>query len=390
MEIYLDWAATSVPDPDICKKIYECSIEAYGNPSSAHTAGQKALEILEEARKRCAGALGTDKKEIIFTSGGTESNNILLLSFLRRPSRGTVIVSDIEHPAVLEPVSFLSENGYKIKYLRPDADGIIRRKTLEKALTEDTRLVSVMAVNNETGAIQPVGELSEAAKKYSESIGKKIHFHCDAVQGTGKTEINFADKNIDSFSISGHKFRGPKGTGILILKNSLLAVIRGGGQESGYRPGTENIPGIYGLSLALEKSLRNLNKNHAEAETVMNKIISSLKENHRYKIIPEERLSSPASYSPYILSISVPPVPGEVLARSLSIRNICVGTGSACSNRKKSQSRTLKSMQIPSDISFSRIRISIGYTTTAEEAGSFIAALDEESSKLLKAAGAGA
>ena len=384
MNVYLDWAATSVPDPDICRKVSECSTEFYGNPSSQHQEGQKASRVLEESRERCARALGVKASEIIFTSGGTESNNMVLLSFLRKPSRGTVILSPIEHPAILEPAEVLREAGYRIKFIKPEPDGIITVQTLEKALTEDTRLVTVMAVNNETGAIQPVSQLADAVHRYAAEHGRKIHFHCDAVQGTGKVSIDFSDSNIHSFSISGHKLRGPRGIGILVLKNQIQCVVQGGHQESGIRPGTENTPAIFGMSLALEQAMTNLDRNISQAHTLMDGLISRLSQDQAYTIIPQSRPEHPEKYSPYIISLAAVPVPGEIMARVLDDSGFCVGTGSACSNRKKSLSKTLEAMKVPEETSFSRIRVSIGYTTLQEDLESFMEALDRQSRIMLK------
>ena len=385
MSIYLDWAATAVPDPDIIKASSDCAISTFGNPSSVHQTGQQANTVLEDCRVRCAAALGVKKEEVFFTSGGTESDNIVLLSLLRKPSRGTVLVSAIEHPAVLEPAAVLAENGYKAAYLKPGADGIIKPSTLEKALTPDTKLVTVMAVNNETGAIQPVHQLAAAVQNYAQHCGHKIHFHCDAVQGTGKVKLNFADPNIHSWAISGHKIRGPRGAGILVLKNTIQTMVRGGGQENGIRPGTENTAAIYGMTLALEKALADLDKNSAHAYHLMDTLLNKLATNNSYQIIPENRKPGDKNYSPYVLSLAAVPIPAEVLARTLDDKGICVGTGSACSNRKKGQSKTLSAMGVTDDISFSRIRVSTGSITTEEEIEQFIKTLDQESGILRKA-----
>ena len=309
----------------------------------------------------------------------------MLLSLLRKPSRGTVLVSAIEHPAVLEPAAVLAENGYKVVYLKPGTDGIIKPSTLEKALTPDTKLVTVMAVNNETGAVQPVHQLAAAVQNYAKECGHKIHFHCDAVQGTGKVKLNFADPAVHSWAISAHKLQGPRGAGILVLKNTIQTMVRGGGQENGIRPGTENTAAIYGMALALEKALADLDKNYAHASALMDRLLGRLGQDKNYQIIPENRKPGDTDYSPYVLSLAAAPIPAEVLARTLDDKGICAGTGSACSNRKKGQSRTLAAMGVSDHISFSRIRVSTGCTTTEEELDQFIRTLDQESSILRKA-----
>ncbi len=384
MSIYLDWAATAVPDPDIIKASEECALRFFGNPSSVHKAGQESSAVLEECRTRCAKVLGVKREEVFFTSGGTESDNIVLLSLLRKPSRGTVLVSAIEHPAVLEPATVLAENGYKVAYLKPGADGIIRKETLIKTLSPDTKMVTVMAVNNETGAVQPVHELAQAVQQYARECGHKIHFHCDSVQGTGKVKLDFGDPAIHSFAISGHKIRGPRGVGILILKSTIQPMVRGGGQENGIRPGTENTAAIYGMTLALEKAVADLDKNSLHAYHLMDTLLKALSKRPEYQIIPENRKPGDINYSPYILSLAATPIPAEVLARTLDDRGICTGTGSACSNRKKGQSRTLAAMGVSDTVSFSRIRISIGSTTTEDDIEEFIRTLNQESGILLK------
>ena len=377
MSIYLDWAATAVPDPDIIKASGECAIQHFGNPSSVHQTGQQASAVLEECRIKCAKALGVKKEEIYFTSGGTESNNIVLLSLLRKPSRGTVLISSIEHPAVLEPAAVLAENGYKVLYIKPAPDGIIRKEALLKALIPDTKLVAIMAVNNETGAVQPVQELAYAVQAYAAECGHKIHFHCDAVQATGKTALDFADPAVQSFSISAHKIRGPRGVGILVLKNTIQSMVRG-------RPGTENTAAIYGMTLALEKALAGLEANSAHAYHLMDTFLQKLTQNSAYQVIPTNRKPGDKNYSPYILSLAAVPIPAEVLARTLDDNGICVSTGSACSNRKKGQSKTLAAMGVADNVSFSRIRVSIGSTTTEEEIEQLVQILNKESAALLK------
>ena len=383
MNIYLDWAATAVPDITIIKKAAETAVNVYGNPSSKHSEGLKAKELLDKSREICSKALSVPSKNIFFTSGGTESDNITLLSLLRRKKRGKIIVSAIEHPAVSEPCKILKEAGFTVIKINPGTDGIIRAESIEKRLDPDVRLVSLMLVNNETGAVQPVHETAEIVKKYAEAENIKIHFHCDAVQGIGKVKFNAADKNIDTTAISSHKFSGPRGTGILVVNSSILPVFSGGGQESGTRAGTENLPGIYGTALALEKAAVNFSERYENAEknlSILFERISSLK---GAEIIPSERIPGNSSYSPYILNITLPPVPAEVLTRVLSDRGFCISSGSACSSINRKHSDTLSAMKIDNKKAFSAIRISTGYTTTEDEIISFCDALEEEAGKLL-------
>ena len=383
MSIYLDWAATAVPDTEIIKKTAEIAEKTYGNPSSKHTEGLKAKELLDRSREICSKSLNISSRNIFFTSGGTESNNIALFSLLRKKKRGKIIVSAIEHPAVAEPCKILKEAGFTVIKINPGTDGIVKAESVEKQLDNDVQFVSLMLVNNETGAVQPVHETAELVKNYAESQNIKIHFHCDAVQGIGKVEFNASDKNIDTISISSHKFSGPRGAGIIIVNSTLMPLFSGGGQESGTRAGTENLPGIYGTALALEKAFENFTERRLKAEhnfSILYERISLLK---GAEIIPSGRTPGDIRYSPYILNLTIPPVPAEVLTRVLSDRGFCISTGSACSSINKKHSDTLSAMQIDNKKAFSAVRISTGFTTKEADINSFCDALEEEAGKLL-------
>ena len=250
MNTYLDWAATSVPDKEIIRKTAETAIEIYGNPSSKHGEGLKAKELLEKSREICSESLSVPVKSIFFTSGGTESNNMALFSLLRKKKRGKLLISSIEHPAVSEPCRILKEAGFTVIKINPGKDGIIKPESFLKHLDTDVQFAAMMLVNNETGAVQPVKETAALIKNFAKENNTKIHFHCDAVQGIGKIRVDVSDKNIDTVSISAHKFSGPRGCGLLIINSMLLPLFSGGGQEAGKRAGTENLPGIYGTALA--------------------------------------------------------------------------------------------------------------------------------------------
>lgn len=241
----------------------------------------------------------------------------------------------------------------------------------------------MMLVNNETGAVQPVRETAALIKKYAKENSIKIHFHCDAVQGIGKVKFDVSDKNIDTVSISAHKFSGPRGCGLLIINSMLLPLFSGGGQESGTRAGTENLPGIYGTALALKKAAEDFEEKYANAEKLFSILYSRVSRVKGAEIIPASRPVNSENYSPYILNLTIPPVPAEVLTRVLSDKGFCISSGSACSSINKKHSDTLSSMNIDNRKAFSAIRISTGYTTTEEDVNSFCDALEEEAGKLI-------
>ena len=383
MSVYLDWAATSVPDPEILKETAEKAAETYGNPSSRHSEGLKAKHILDKSRKMCASALSVSGKNIIFTSGGTESNNIVLLSLLRKKKRGKVIVSSIEHPAVSEPCRILKEAGFQIIKVNPETNGIVRPESFLKHLDSDVQMASLMLVNNETGAIQPVRETAEKIKIFAASNNVKIHFHCDAVQGIGKVKFNASDKNIDTVSLSAHKFTGPRGTGLLIVNSSLMPLYSGGGQESGIRPGTENVSGIYGTALALEKACLRFDEREVKSRKLLSVLFKRVSAIKGAEIIPDVRTADDRNFSPYILNLTFPNVPAEVLTRVLSDRGFCISAGSACSSINKKHSDTLSAMKIDNKKAFSAVRISTGFTTSEKDIELFCDALEEETGRLI-------
>ena len=249
---YFDWASTSPSDNKILQEALEISQSAWANPSSIHAGGKEARTILESSREKCASVLGVKTEQIYFTSGGTESNHIPLLSVLNRPKKGTVLLSSIEHPANREMASSLQKCGWKTVFIPSSSDGIITPESVEKCLSDDTVFVSIMAVNNETGAIQPVYEIAELLKKFY-SGKRKPKFHIDCVQAAGKIPLNISADGIDSAAFSAHKISGPRGIGILYLKEPIEPFLKGGGQEKYIRSGTENLFGAVAFSKCLEK-----------------------------------------------------------------------------------------------------------------------------------------
>ena len=361
---YFDWAATS--------PMSENSIEAYcktarnfiGNPSSIHSEGFKSKKALEEYRNQIASLMKVNSKDIFFTSGGTESNSIILNSLLRLQKPGQVIITRMEHSAISSYENLLKEKGFTVKYLNCPK-GYVNPDKLLSLLTSDTRMVICMLVNNVLGTIQDLKKISEICQNYHSS--RKIHIHADAVQALGKIPIDLLDLKIDSASFSAHKFCGPRGVGILYNKNSrILPLSSGGGQESFLRGGTENLPGISAMTIALKDSLMNLEQNYQIVKECRNYLEKTLSNANFIILSPKKNESS--QFSPYILTVSAINVPGEVFVRMMDKEGFCLSSGSACSNNAKGSSvGILRSMGFDEKISLGTVRISFGYTSNMKE-----------------------
>ncbi len=380
---YFDWAAASPFDSDILHKALDISQSAFANPSSIHRAGLDAKKILQEYRKRSAFCFGVKEECLYYTSGGTEGSQIILMSLLLRPSRGSVVISGIEHPAVREQALMLKHLGWDVITVAPDTDGIVQSDAVLSKTRDDTALVCVMAVNNETGAIQNVDEI---AKKLEEAYPgkKKPKFHVDAVQAAGKIPLDLSSSSIDSACISGHKLGAPRGIGLLYLKSRQEPFLRGGGQEGGIRSGTENLFGAVALGLCLEKYCI---KNEGDERLSRQKkttsfFLNELKKIPRCTLIPSSREDSAYSgsteydnrFSPWIVQAAFPGIPSEVLVRSLSEKGIFISAGSACSARKNSRP-VLEAMNVSEEISSSAVRFSFGYSTTENDISVLTSAL---------------
>ncbi|MFW5985720.1 MAG: cysteine desulfurase family protein [Halanaerobiaceae bacterium] len=356
-EIYLDNSATTRPLPEVIEKMKNVLEVNYGNPSSLHNKGLAAEQYLKTARKLLADKLGVRDNEIYFTSGGTESNNLALKgTAYNYKNRGQhLITTQIEHPSVYNVMRTLEEEGFTVTYLKPDKSGIIRPEALKEALTPQTILVSIMQVNNELGSKQPIKKFSQVLQNYNPDI----FFHVDAVQAFGKIPVKPRSNNIDLLSLSGHKFHGPKGIGILYFSNHMLIkpLFQGGGQENDIRPGTENIPGIAGLIPALENM------------TVSQKIakLKKLFLEQIQKQVPQVRVNTPQQSAPHIISISFPGIKGEILVHALEEENIYVSTGSACHSRRQNDNRVLKAIDLPPKYINGTIRLSLSKFNTEQE-----------------------
>lgn len=358
-EHYFDWAATTPPDQDILKESLEITMKNWGNPSSVHQIGKNAKSVLEETRAKVAKTLGVKAENIYFTSGGTESDQIPLLSVMTKPSCGTVLISSIEHPAIREQAYAMKHCGWKIKELPTDKYGIIQPQTVVDYLTDDTMLVCIMAVNNETGVIQPIYEIADALTQASKNK-RRPKFHVDCVQAAGKIQLNLSHNGIDSAAISSHKICGPRGIGILYLKDKLEPFLKGGGQENNIRSGTENVFGAVAISKCLE---RYYNKDNSEFSKISQDFVNQLSQLKGCTIIPQSRLEKPELFSPFVVQAAFSKIPGNVMLRALDSEGFSISTGSACSSKKNNRP-VLEAMHINNDLRETSVRFSFGPHTT--------------------------
>lgn len=374
MEIYLDNSATTKITDEVRDLVLKVMYEDYGNPSSKHIMGVRAERYIKEASKQIADCLKVDSKEIIFTSGGTEANNLALigaaLAYQRRGKH--IITSGIEHPSVHEPLVFLGENDYSIDYVPVDASGKLIKDKLYSSIKEDTIIVSLMYVNNEIGAVQDIEEIARDIK----AIKKDIIFHVDAVQAFGKYRIYPKRTGIDLLSLSGHKIHGPKGIGALYVNDNirLKPIVFGGGHQRGLRSGTENVPAIAGLGEAATCIYRDFEQKTDKMYELKQYLIREISKLEGVMIngLPSEctrdfEMEYIRKTAPHIISISFSGVRSEVLLHALEERRVYVSSGSACSSHHPQPSATLKAIGLPKDLMDSTLRISMSELTTREE-----------------------
>ncbi len=330
MEIYLDNSATTKPYKEVVDKMVYALTEQYANPSSVHRKGVLVEKEIKNARKEIAKYTGAKDKEIFFTSGGTESNNIIIrgTAYANHRSGKHLITTKIEHPSVLNTFKDLEKDGYEVTYLDIDDNGLISFEDFKRALREDTILVSIMHVNNEVGAIQPVDKIG----KYLSKLKRKVYLHVDAVQSFGKIDFKPSKYNIDLMSVSGHKIHGPKGIGFVYIKENtkIKSIVTGGGQENAFRSGTENVPGIFGLCEAVRITMENLKDNIDKINTLKELLLNEINSN-----IDDIKVNSAEDGVCHILNVSFIGIKGEILLHYLEEDNIYVSTGSACSSKKK-------------------------------------------------------
>ncbi|MDQ7053909.1 MAG: cysteine desulfurase family protein [candidate division KSB1 bacterium] len=376
--IYLDYAATTPVEPEVVEVMLPYFRQQFGNASSIHRFGLEAKKELDHARGILARALNAEPREIVFTGGGTEANNLALLgTVFRSDAPGHLITSSIEHPSVRRTCEYLQKKGWRVTFLRVDAFGMVHPEELEKAIQPDTRLISIMYVNNEVGTINPIKALAEIAKKHG------IPFHTDAVQAFAKLKIDVREVPVSMLSLAAHKIYGPKGVGALYVRRGvpLQSVLIGGSQEFALRPGTENLPGIVGLAKAVEIYERRREQDWQHIQALADWLLERLREE-----IPEAVLNGhPEQRYPGVLNLSFPGLENMALVMGLDLEGIAVSNGSACSSGKVEPSHVLQAMRLPRSVQQSAIRISLGRYTTREEVEHLIAALKKLTQNKIKA-----
>ena len=365
--IYLDNAASTVIHNEVFQEMIPFLKEQYGNPSSIHHSGRMASRAIQKARKQIANLISANPEEILFTSGGTESNNIALFGITHTNKGKHIITSSIEHDAVLEPCKKLEKEGFDVTYLPVSGDGLINPEDVKKSITKNTCLVSIMFANNEVGTVQPIGEI---AKLCSE---KRIFFHTDAIQAIGKLEINVKELRLDMLSISSHKINGPKGVGALYIKSGtkIEPYIFGGGQENGLRSGTENVASVVGFGKACELAKENLGKNILHFKNLRDVLVSKVMKEIPYVSInghPEKRIPNNAHFT--FLGVN-----GEDLIIKLDEEGIAASTGSACSVRTQKESHVLRAMGFLHEQIAGSLRLTVGSMNTISEIESTITVL---------------
>ena len=362
-EVYLDNSATTRCFESVANIVTKVMCEDYGNPSSMHMKGVQAENYVKMAKTVIAKNLKVNEKEIYFTSGGTESDNLAIIGTAMANLRAGnhIITTCIEHPAVLKTMEYLETQGFRVTYLPVDKAGRIRLEDLEKALTPNTILVSIMHTNNEIGSLQPLAEAGNIIKRFNPNIA----FHVDAVQGYGKFRIFPKKMGIDMMSVSGHKIHGPKGIGFLYIneKIKIKPISYGGGQQKGMRSGTDNVPGIAGIAKAVEEVYKYLEKDVERLYSLKDYFVNGVLQ------IPDVKINGYTGYdsAPHIVSVSIRGIRSEVMLHALEDRGIYVSAGSACSSHKATTSATLKAIGVEKDLLDSTIRFSFSTFTSKEE-----------------------
>jgi cysteine desulfurase len=381
--IYLDHAASTPVLQEIINEMIPYLGDLYGNPSSVHTYGIKSKIAIQIARRRVASLIGAKAREIFFTSGGTESDNLALKGISNsirkyQNKKNHIITSSIEHDAILEPCHYLEKDGFNVTYLKVDKNGIVDKTELKNNLTEKTALVSIMLANNEIGVVQPIKEFSQIVHNFD----KEIIFHSDAVQAVGKIPVNVKELDLDSLSLSSHKINGPKGVGALYVREKVNfePLMQGGGQEFTYRSGTENVPGIVGLGKASEISMRSLKDNSRYLYYLRDYLINRINEEISGRMLNgslESRLPNNVNFT--FLGIK-----GEDLLLKLDEDGILASTGSACSANRQKESHVLKALGLNHEEISGSIRFTLGIQNTKEEIDKTIRSLNHRITELRK------
>ena len=368
MEIYLDNSSTTRPYKCVCEKVADVMRSNYGNPSSLHRLGIAAEKEIKSARMMIADTLGVRADEIFFTSGGTESNNIAIMGVCKAARGRHIISTPIEHPATMNTLAELEDEGYIVDFVPVGYDGRVILSEFEELLTPDTVLVTAMLVNNEIGAVQPISKMAELIK----SRCPGAYLHVDAVQGYCKVPCRAAELGADMISISGHKIHGPKGVGILYIKKGtrLAPIMYGGGQQSGIRSGTENVPGIAGIAVAANRCMQKMRESAPRMTMLRKRLADGIT-----KRIENVHINTPEICAPHILNVSFVGVRSEVVLHSLESEGIYVSSGSACSSHKKEPSYVLTAIGLDRELIDGSIRFSLSEFTTAEDIDKTVAVL---------------
>lgn len=359
--IYLDYAATTPCDPEVIKAMQPYFFDKFGNPSSIHSFGQEAKKAIEDSREKLATFLGADPSELVFTSGGTESNNFAIEGVVHALEKkgNHIITTAIEHHAVTEPCKFLEKRGFKVTYVNVDKFGLINPADVEKAITDKTILISVMHANNEIGTIQPIAEVGKIAKESG------IYFHTDAVQTVGHIPVNVNTLNVDLLSLSAHKFYGPKGVGALYIRKGtrIERFLHGGDQEKGRRASTHNTSGIVGLGKAIELCQTKMDEEAKYQMRLRDRLIKEIKE----KISEVYLNGHPTQRLPNNVNFSIKYIEGESILLNLDMVGIAASTGSACTSSSLEPSHVLLAIGLSHEIAHGSLRITLGRWTKEED-----------------------
>jgi len=374
--IYLDYAATTPTDPEVVKAMSPYFTERFGNPSSLHSFGRQTKQAVEQARETIASFIGAKPEEIVFTGGGTESNNFALkgIAYANKNRGNHLITSAIEHHAITEPCKFLEKQGFKVTYLKVDKYGLVDLQELKKAITDKTMLISIMHANNEIGVIQPIQEIGKIAKQ------KGIYFHTDAVQTFGYLPINVDGLNLDLLSISAHKLYGPKGVGALYIRKGtrISSVMQGGDQEKNRRASTHNVPGIVGFGKAVELVQENMVEEKKRLIPLRDRLIKGILDN-----IDHTRLNGhPTKRIPNNANISVEYIEGESMILNLDMEGVACSTGSACTSSSLEASHVLLALGLSHELAHGSLRFTLGRYTKEDEIDYVLELLPKIVSKL--------
>ena len=359
--IYLDYAATTPMDPEVLKAMLPYFTDRFGNPSSIHSFGQEAKAAVEKAREEIASFLGAKQDEIIFTSGGSESDNFAIkgVAYANKHKGNHIITSSIEHHAVIKSCEFLEKMGFEVTYLPVSKDGLVDPEDVKKAITDKTILISIMHASNEIGTIQPIKEIGKIARE------KKIYFHSDAVQTFGHIHINVDELNVDFLSVSAHKLCGPKGIGVLYVRKGtkIVSFIHGGGQERKRRASTENVPAIVGFGKAVEIAKKTMDEEVKKLVILRDKLIKGILE----KIDNVYLNGHPARRLPNNVNVSVESIEGESMLLSLDMEGIAASTGSACTSASLEASHVLLALGLSHELAHGSLRFTLGRYTEKED-----------------------